>query len=172
MPWRCMVGQTCEILPLAIMQVMYPRMTEQYGRSGKLEDVFRMAVKPMLLSALCMVPLVIVGWWLMHPVVSLLLPKYVAGVPAMRWWLLPPLLTSFPPINYVFVVARRQDLYFVAMVLGTAAYAATVFWLIRDRVHLVAFPQAMLVGRIGLHHRLLRLIFHLRRRESTRTEAC
>ncbi len=166
------MGQTCEILPLAVMQVIYPRMAEQYGRTGKLEDVFRMTVKPMLLSALGMVPLIFVGWWLMRPVVSLLLPKYVAGVPAMQWWLLPPLLTSFFPINCLFVVVRRQDLYFVAMVLGAAAYEAVVFWLIRDHVRLVAFPQAMLVGRTVFITACCVLIFHLRRRESARSATC
>ena len=167
-----MVGQTCEILPLAVMQVIYPRIAEQFGRTGKLEDVFRMAVKPMLLSALGMVPFVFVGWWLMRPVVSLLLPKYAAGVPAMQWWLLPPLLTSLLPVNCLFVVARRQDLYFAAMVLGAAAYEATLFWLIRDHVRLTAFPQAMLVGRTVFIAACFALISYLRRRESARTAIC
>ena len=106
------------------MQVIYPRMAEQYGRTGKLKDLFRMTVKPMLAEC---------AW---HGSArrrrlvadapgrdSLLLPKYVAGVPAMRWWLLPPLLLRFTPVNHVFVVAQAARPLRVAMLLGMGAYA-------------------------------------------------
>jgi hypothetical protein len=47
----------------------------------------------------------------------------------------------------VYNVVRRQDLYAVAIVLGMATYVGALMWLTRDGVSLVAFPQAMLIGR-------------------------
>ncbi|MCE5267712.1 MAG: hypothetical protein LLG00_07490, partial [Planctomycetaceae bacterium] len=82
------------------------------------------------------------------PVVQILAPKYVDAVPVVQWSLLIPLLTSLAPVSLMFNVVRRQDLYFVAIVLGMAAYVASLFWLIRDGVSLTAFPQAMAIGRI------------------------
>jgi hypothetical protein len=45
-------------------------------------------------------------------------------------------------------VVRRQDLYIVAIVLGMGAYIGSLMWLIRGGPTLVAFPQAMLIGRV------------------------
>ena len=152
-----MAGQAFEILPIAISQVIYPRMAEQYGRTHKLADLIPMTVKPILLSVLAMIPMVAVGWWLMPWVVAFLLPKYVAGVPAMRWILLPALLTCFGPVNSVFVVVRRQDLYAVAMLLGMGGVL---------RRHVVAgsrgrrsggIPPGHVFGANRVHRRLLRI---------------
>ena len=69
-------GTTLEMLPLAVSQVIYPRMAEQYGRTHEIGGVLRMAVKPMLVTFAGMVPLVVAGWWLARPLTQFLLPKY------------------------------------------------------------------------------------------------
>ena len=166
-----MAGQAFEILPIAISQVIYPRMAEQYGRTEKLADLIPMTVKPILLSVLAMLPMVAVGWWLMPRVVAILLPKYVEGVPAMQWSLLPALLTCFGPVNSVFIVVRRQDLYAVAMLLGMGAYVASMLWLVRGGAVLAAFPQAMFLGRIVFIAACYAFIFYLSRREAARADA-
>ena len=131
-----------------------------------------MTVKPMLVTVLGMVPLVVVGWLLMPRAVAILLPKYVGGVPAIRWWLLPSLLTCFTPINSVLIVVRRQGIYAAAMLAGMGAYLVSMWWLVHGGAGLVAFPQAMLVGRTVFVAACWGLILHLRRLESARTEAC
>lgn len=141
------VFTTLEMLPMAVSQVLYPRMAEQYGRTGRLGGLFRMSILPMLATAAGMVPLIVAGWWLAEPLTRWLVPNYLEAVPAMQWSLLPPLAISVAPIHNVYNVARRQDLYIVAIVLGMASYVGTLMWLVRDGATLVAFPQAMLVGR-------------------------
>lgn len=91
--------------------------------------------------------MIIVAWAFVGPVTRLVVPAYAGAIPAMRWALLIPLVSSFQAINSVFNVARRQDLYIVAIVLGMVAYAGSLFLLTRHGVSLVAFPQAMLIGR-------------------------
>ena len=140
-------GGAMELLPVAVNHVMYPRMAEQYGRTGQLGDLIRMAIKPVLLSVAGVTLLIVVGWWLMEPVVRLILPNYVEAVPAMQWAILLSIVSSFATLNAVFNVVRRQRLYCVAIALGMAAYGGSLMWLIRGGVSLVAFPQAMLVGQ-------------------------
>jgi O-antigen/teichoic acid export membrane protein len=141
-------GGALELLPTAVSQVLYPRMAEQYGRSGRLDDLIRMSIKPIILSVVGMVPMIVLGWFAVGPVIRLVLPAYADAVPAIRWSLLVPLVQAFCPINNVYNVLRRQEFYIVAIVLGMGAYVGSLMWLVRDGADLTAFPQAMLVGRV------------------------
>jgi O-antigen/teichoic acid export membrane protein len=142
-----MARETLDLLPGALSQVIYPRMAERFGRTGRLDDLIRMSVKPMLIAAAGMAAMAAVGWWLVEPVTRIVLPKYVAAVPAVQWGLLIPVLASFMPAMNVYNVVRRQDLYVVAIILGMAAYFGSLLWLVRGGAPLTAFPQAMLIGR-------------------------
>ena len=97
-------------------------MAEHYGRTGQVGDLIRMSVKPTVLSVSGMVPLVVIGWLAVDPVIRWILPAYVDAVPAIRWSLLVPVALSFCPVCNIYNVVRRQDLYFLAIVLGIAAY--------------------------------------------------
>ena len=140
-------GTTLEMLPLAVSQVIYPRMAERYGRTHEIGGVLRMAVKPMLLTFAGMVPLVFLGWWLARPVTQFLLPQYLEAVPAMQWALLPPLLSSLLPIHNVFNVVRRQDLDAIATLIGMLGYFHALTFLFKGGAAVSIFPQAMLIGR-------------------------
>jgi hypothetical protein len=107
-----------------------------------------MSIAPTLLTAVGMAAVAATGWWLVGPVVRLVLPKYVGAVPAVQWWLLVSVVGSFGIVQNAYNVVRRQDLYAAAIVLGMGAYVGSLLWLTRGNVSLVAFPQAMLVGRV------------------------
>jgi O-antigen/teichoic acid export membrane protein len=140
---------TLEQLPIAVTQVVYPRMAEQFGRTGRFDGLLGMTVKPMFLTAAAMALAIVAGWWLVEPLTRILVPKYVDAVPAVRWGLLVPFVGSFGPINNVFNVVRRQDLYLAATLAGIGVYLVTLLWLVRQQAELTAFPQAMLVGRVA-----------------------
>jgi O-antigen/teichoic acid export membrane protein len=140
-------GGTLEMLPAAVSQVIYPRMTQHYGKTGRLGEVLLMAVKPMLLTLAGMAPLAFIGWWLAEPLTRWLLPNYVQAVPAMKWALLPPLLSALVPIHNIYNVARRQDLDAVATLFGMGSYFTALWWLVRGGADLTAFPKAVLIGR-------------------------
>lgn len=139
---------TLEMLPQAVSQVIYPRMAERYGRTGRLGELLRMSILPTLVTVAGMAGVAAAAWWVVGPAVRILLPKYVEAVPAVQWCLMVAAVAStMIPLN-VYNVVRRQDLYAVAIVLGMAAYFGSLLWLTRGGVSLVAFPQAMLVGRL------------------------
>ena len=138
---------TVEILPLAVGQIMYPRMTEHFGRTHDLPSTITMTIKPSIYLVAGMLPVVAAGWFLAAPLTGILLPKYVEAVPAMRWSILLPLVLSFGCVHNVYNICRRQDLYAVIILLSMASYAGTLILLSRHGAYLEAFPQALLVGR-------------------------
>lgn len=136
------------IIPMAVSQVVYPQMAEAYGRGASVHGLVRIAWRPIVITFGGMVPVVAMAWWLVGPAVRLVIPAYAGAVPAMKWGLLLPLIGSLGPINAIFNVHRRQGLYVIAILLGMAANGGGLLWLIRDKVTLQAFPQAMLLGQL------------------------
>jgi O-antigen/teichoic acid export membrane protein len=141
-------GSSMELLPQAFSQVLYPRMSEQYGRTHDLAAIMSMTVRPTIMLVAGIVPVVALAWFLAAPLATLLLPKYVEAVPAMQWSVLGSVVLSFCPVFNVYNVVRRQDLYGIVQVLSIGGYFASLMWLIRGGAELSAFPQAMLVGRV------------------------
>jgi O-antigen/teichoic acid export membrane protein len=144
-----LTGATIELVPSAVSQVLYPRMAQQYGRNDSVDELLRIAWKPMIITAAGLTPVIAVAWWLSEPVVGWVVPAYVGAVPAIKWGLLVPLVGCFGPVNSLFNVVRRQGLYVLAILLGMVCYGGSLMWLSRNGVSLVAFSQAMLVGQLG-----------------------
>jgi O-antigen/teichoic acid export membrane protein len=142
-----MAGPTVAMLPQALGQVVYPRMSEQYGQTGKIVDLIRMVATPIAITFGFTLLVVTVAWFAIPPAVSLILPKYVEGTQAAQWSVAAVLITALTPVNNVFNVVKKQGRYGIAMLVGIASYYGVLRWLIREEVHLDAFPQAMLAGR-------------------------
>jgi len=153
------------VLPAAMSQIMYPRLAQQFGVQESLAALLRLSWKPMLVTAALLIPLVIAGWFLAPPLVRWLIPAYVEATPAMQWALPSALVACFDPLQKVFNVIRRQGLRLVALLLGIAAYGASLLLLVEGGVYLAAFPQAMLVGRLVHTVLSLFLLWWLKRRE-------
>jgi len=142
-----MANTALGFIPSAVTQVVHPRMAEHFGRHHRVAGLVRIARWPMVLTALGLVPVIAASWWLVGPATRLLVPKYAAAIPAMKWSLLIPLATTFYPLAGIFQIIRRQDLYGAALGVSMALYVGIQLWMIRDGVSLSAFPQAMLIGR-------------------------
>lgn len=143
-----MAGTTFQLLPDALGGVLYPQMAEHYGRSGDVRALVKSAVRPMALTLLVMVPLLVPAWFLVPPLIRWLLPNYVDAVPAVQWSLFVPVAMCLAPVNNVFNVVKRQEIYMTAIVGGMGTYYLVLRALLSYSVDMVAFPKAMLVGRI------------------------
>jgi len=152
-----------ELLPSSVSQILYPRMAERFGRTGELNDLLKMAVKPTLFTVAGMILLVAAAWWLADPAVRIVLPRYVEAVPAMQWTMLSAVIESLLPIANVFNVVRRQRAYLAAILIGMSAYGVSLIWLTRGDVALVVFPQAMLIGQTAFALACYAIIFRLKR---------
>lgn len=143
-----LAGTAAMIIPTAVSQIVYPRMAEQYGRTGSAAGLISVAMKPVLLSAAGLAVAVTGAWFLIEPVVGRIMPAYIDAVPAIQWTMLSAVVSCFGAMNNFFNVVRRQRLYLAAMLVGIAAYGAALSGLVHERVELHAFPQAMLIGQV------------------------
>jgi O-antigen/teichoic acid export membrane protein len=154
-----------EVVPAALAQVLYPRMAQEYGAGRDVRHLVRISIKPMFATCAGLAVLAAVGWFAAEPVVQVVVPQYVEAVPAIQWALLLPLVSSFLPLESVFNVVRRQDMYLVALGCGIATYVVALLLLEPDG-DLTAFPKAMLVGRVVFTIVSYLLILRLERRDA------
>ncbi|MCX5871338.1 MAG: oligosaccharide flippase family protein [Deltaproteobacteria bacterium] len=143
-----MAGLAVETLPMAVSQILYPKMSEEYGRTRSVRRLVALSVKPVVATILCMVPIVSICWLLLPLAVNLLMPNYAEGIEASRWAVVVAATMAIAPVNNVFNVVKRQDLYLAAVIGGMVVYYGVLLLLNRGGVALVHFPQAMLAGRV------------------------
>lgn len=154
------------LFPLALSQVVYPKMAEEYGRTGRVAPLVGMTVKPTLVTLGFTVAVVVVAWFALPPMIRIVLPKYVEGTAAAQWQVASVVILALTPVNNVFVVTKKLLRYGVAIGCGMAGYYGALRWLLRDEVRLEAFPQAMIVGRTVFVGLCLILALHLARGDS------
>jgi O-antigen/teichoic acid export membrane protein len=76
--------EATEVVPRALGEYVYPRMSHSYGEHGDLLRLWKMALKSSILAVAIMIPLAVAGWFLMPLVVSKLFPKYAQAVTAAQ----------------------------------------------------------------------------------------
>ncbi len=164
-----MVTSAIQVIPGAVSQVVYPRMAQYYGQDESIEGLIAVVRKPIIITALGLIPVTAVGWLVARPVVEWLLPAYTDAIPAIRWALVLPFVGGFQPIATVFTVTGRLDLYAAAVIVGMAAYGGSLAGLMYRGITLAAFPQAMLIGRVVFVIACFLLVRYLRNRERAAT---
>jgi len=162
-----LASKTVGMVSKALSQVVYPRMSQEYGSGAGIAALIRMVWLPVVFSLLVTGIMGAAVWVTLPLFVRLILPKYLGGVEAAQWTLVSALVVSLMPINNVFNVVKRQDLYGVAMVIGMVTYVGGVFLLGGSAGRLAAFPQAMVLGRLGFFATCGVFLLYLRRREAT-----
>ena len=143
-----MAGPVLFLLPQALNSVIYPRMAATFGQTGKVLDLLVLAAKPMLVTIFATWVAVVCAWVAMPAAVSLLLPKYVDGIPAAQWAVVAVGPMALGTVNSVFPVVQRLGRYGAAIAGGMLAYLFAIWMFLADGVQLVDFPQALLVGRL------------------------
>ncbi len=141
-----MAGPTVAMLPKALGQVVYPQMSEQYGRTGSISDLIRLVAVPTAITFGFTLLAVTVAWFAIPPAVALILPKYAEGVDAAQWSVAAALISSLTPVNNVFNVVKKQGRYGVAMIIGIASTYRDLRWLTREATAREASPQATILG--------------------------
>ncbi|MBM4370275.1 MAG: hypothetical protein FJ098_01385, partial [Deltaproteobacteria bacterium] len=128
------------ILSQTTAQVLYPRMSREFGRTGDAGAALRLATRPLLALALLGLPVVALGWALLPPFVGWLLPRYLPGVQAAQWSLLSVYLLYLTPTLNLYPVTGRLSAYLAVVLLSAGAFLAAVPW------RLAASPGDPLAG--------------------------
>ncbi|MFZ5570357.1 MAG: hypothetical protein ACOZF0_08130 [Thermodesulfobacteriota bacterium] len=92
----------------SISQVFHPRIAMLYGSSGKNMSIsFRYCIKCTIVGSVVMLPLILLTYWLVDPLVTFILPKYVESIPIARclcWLALIPII-DLP--KQLLIIAKR-----------------------------------------------------------------
>ena len=131
----------------AVSQVVYPRMSYAYGKYRDPSMLLRLGWKPTKWLLVLAAPALVGGWFAVEPVVRLILPKYLPGVPAARWSLVTLYVLCFSPQLSVFIVLKKQIHYAIAIGAGLGVFMLSVPFLREiNEDPLVPFSQAMALG--------------------------
>lgn len=71
-----------QVIPQSIAHYIYPRMSHHYGRTNDPKVLWAMAWKTAIIVLGSMLPIAVLGCWLLPTAVKLLFPKYIAGTHA------------------------------------------------------------------------------------------
>ncbi|MFZ1986087.1 MAG: hypothetical protein WAU91_16840 [Desulfatitalea sp.] len=101
----------------SISQVFHPRIAALYGSSGKSMSVgFHYCIRSSVAGLLAMMPLVVLAYWLMDPLVTFFLPKYVQSIPIARCLLWLSLVPVIDQPKQLLIVAKRTHLFGISVV--------------------------------------------------------
>jgi O-antigen/teichoic acid export membrane protein len=160
-----LVGPTIAMVPQSLSQVAYPRMSEEYGKTGNIRSLVHLVRRPVAYAVVSTALLVAVTWFALPPLVGYVLPKYSEGILAGQWAALSTVVLAIAPFNDIFNVIKRQKIYAGSMIIGIVGYFVALLLLTHRQVYLAAFPQAMLIGRVVFLGVSLSIIRHFVRRE-------
>ena len=134
-------------ITVAVSQVVYPRMSHAYGKHRDPSMLLTLGWKPTKWLLILAAPMLIGGWFAVEPVVSLILPKYLPGTPAVRWSLVTVYLMCFSPQLAIFIVMKKLIRYAIAIGAGLGVFMLSVPFLREiNEDPLVPFSQAMALG--------------------------
>ncbi len=146
-------GAAVALFSNSVAQVLYPRMVAIYAQTQSVAATLRIARRPTITLCTLAVPGIAIGWLLLPVVIAWLLPEYTDGVEAAQWQLVAQAILFLKPMINIFNTVKRQDLYVVTILAGTAVYVAAVFALGSRGWTLDVFPKSMALGNatyIGL----------------------
>ncbi len=109
-------------LPNMLGVVLYPYFQEQYARVESAEGLTRHVLYPLLaMAGLLLIPMGLL-WFMVPPLVSLVLPKFVPGIQAMQILLLGTYFRALiaQPVNFL-ITARKHLLLIPINLLSIAA---------------------------------------------------
>lgn len=123
-----LILQGMAVLPISVMQVIYPRAVEQYGRTGSTRAIMPFLFKPLPFLAILQIPLVIGAWWLIPDLIARYMPKFTDGIMAARWSVVAGFILTLSTPALAFNILRKQIPYgFIMIAAGLVLFVAAHF---------------------------------------------
>lgn len=143
------IGGAVNSLTMAVWQVLAPRIITAYARDGSMRNVNAWML--WVTSGLTgfMILLAITGSFLLDLLVPHFIPKYVAGIAAMKvclWF--PVVQAALLPINALFATGRHW-LYGRNVIAGLIVFPIATYLLLPTMGGLLAVVMGSLLGRIA-----------------------
>ncbi|MCW2120275.1 O-antigen/teichoic acid export membrane protein [Flavobacterium sp. 7A] len=131
----------------SISTVTYATMANQWGSGKNLIQLFKIAVKPVVIGALLFLICIPIGWFSLPYFVKLLIPNYLDGVKAGQWMLITGFIGLFNVWTNIYNVVNNQKAKLFSFLLGVVGWLITLGLLYKIKgFALEIFPQSMAVG--------------------------
>ncbi len=144
-----MMSPALMLVPTAVAQVLYPKLSQLYGQGKNLSDLTRFMAKPILALVAFMAGGIALLWFLLPYLVEFFLPNYTDGIEAARWAVLDMVVFAALQLRLLFFVVKKQGYYLFTIVFGMAVHGVLLLWALGGQATLETFPQTMLVGRVA-----------------------
>lgn len=141
------MGNAMNSLPMAIWQVLTPRVVIALARDGSVRNANTRIIWVTLGLTGFMIMLACAGSFLLDIFVPYFIPKYIAGIPVMKvclWF--PVVQAAFLPINALFATGRSW-LYGRSVIAGIIVFALALYLLLPLIGGLLAVAVGSLLGR-------------------------
>lgn len=143
-----MIENSMAIVELSVAQVVYPRMTFEFGSGKGINELLKISFKPILYVFILLIPSIMLAWYILPFAIDLLLPNYINGLDAARWTMLLLLLSIWGVNNNIFNVIKKQKDFLFSIIAGMTVFMVALLCLNYIKgFSLVNFPQAMLMGK-------------------------
>lgn len=131
----------------SIGSVTYATMANDWGAGSTIAQLFKLAVKPVILGALLFLVAIPLGWFALPYFVKLLIPNYLDGIKAGQWMLITGFISLFDVWTNIYNVVNNQKEKLFSFLFGVAGWLITLGLLYKTKgFSLEIFPQSMAVG--------------------------
>jgi len=134
-------------LPIAILQVLQPRVVTDFARDGSVRNANARIIWVTAGLTVFMIVVAFAGSYLLDALVPLLIPKYVGGIPVMKvclWF--PVVQAALLPINTLFATGKPW-LFGRSVITGIVVFALGTYLLLPVIGGLLAVAVGSLLGR-------------------------
>lgn len=109
------------VIPNTIGPILYSKASASYGQSESPASMRRYIGISLLMNTFLTIPVVILAYFLIEPMVALFLPAYIEGVPAAKVSLLTGISLALSGPAIIFGTMRKNSVYIamLSMALGT-----------------------------------------------------
>lgn len=131
----------------SIGSVTYATMASQWGQGKNVEQLFRLALKPVIIGALLFVVVIPLGWILLPYFVDKLIPNYADGILAAQWMMVAGFISLFNVWTNIYNVVNHQKHKLYSFLCGMTGWLLCLALLYSLKgFSLEIFPQAMAFG--------------------------
>ena len=105
------------LIPQVVAQQIYPRMGVTWGASGSVPEVFRWVFRQIRMAAGITLPISVVLFLLVPPLVRYFLPDFIPGIPAIRIIVIGPIFLSLAGGFGNLLITLNRQMYYLGVAL-------------------------------------------------------
>ncbi len=139
------------LIPSSISLYLLPKLNFDYGKNDSKKEIISNGFKAAGISMLIMLPIVLILWFLMPPVIKAFLPNFVESIFPMQLALILSVFTAFKISFNVFTVLKewsKMYIYLGFLLLVQALIPFTIIKLYPDQNILVMLIISLIIAEI------------------------